>query len=409
MQDQEFAMSVMSVLAASAVVAPLVKILYDPSKQYICIKRRTIQHTKRNELRVLVCIHNQDNVPTIVNLLEISNATVESPVAVVVMILVELVGRTSPILVAHKPQRALEPSSSRSGHILNAIRRYEHQNEGKVTLESYTAVSHFETMHDDICQVARDKRATIVIVPFHKQWAIDGSIGSEKRAVRMMNLNVLNKAPCSVGILIDRGTLSGSLSVLNNRSLYRVVVLFIGGSDDVESLAYGARMVEHERVNLTVIRFLQFGGDNTRERKLDSNLIDEYRLVNAGNERFMYREAVVRDGVGLAALVRGIQDSYDLMIVGRHHAESPLLVGLDQWSECTELGVIGDMLASKDFGRTASVLVVQQQRVGGTLLSRKVQLMGNDRDPLVHDVPNDPEALNGYDAAWSTARGLAAK
>ncbi|MCD9645901.1 hypothetical protein HAX54_035257 [Datura stramonium] len=50
------------------------------------------------------------------------------------------------------------------------------------------------------------------------------------------------------------------------------------------------------------------------------------------------------------------------LVLGKHHQDSPLLMGLGEWSECPELGVVGDFLASPDVGITASVLVVQQQR-----------------------------------------------
>ncbi|KAK3019501.1 hypothetical protein RJ639_003173 [Escallonia herrerae] len=384
--DQEFALNVIFVLAATATVTPLIKVLYNPSKQHIQVKRRTIQHAKRDsELRILVCIHNQDSVPSIVNLLEASNATEESPIAVIAVILVELVGRSTPMLIAHHHQRTLEPSTTRSGHIINALRQYELYNESCVTIQSFSSISHFETIHDhdDICRVALDQNATIVIVPFHKVWAIDGSIGSVNRAIQGMDLKVLEVAPCSVGVLIDRGILTGSLSILNNLSVYHVAVIYIGGVDDVESLAYGARMARHQNVTLTLIRFLLFRCDNGRERKLDNDLIDEVRLANTGNPRFVYQEEVVRDGVGLAASLRGLEDGFDLMTVGRHHQESPLLVGLGAWSECPELGVIGDMLASPDLGSTASILVVQQHRVGGKLVSRSMKPVVNDQDPRV--------------------------
>ncbi|KAA8539525.1 hypothetical protein F0562_026217 [Nyssa sinensis] len=386
LSDQEFALSVISVIGVTAIITPLIRVLYDPSKQNLPIKRRSIQHAKRDaELRILVCIHNQDAVPSIINLLEASNPTPESPIAVIAVILVELVGRTTPVLVAHKTQRStLETTASRSNHIINALRHYEHHNEGCVTTQSFSAISHFATMHDDICRVALDQDATIVIVPFHKNWAIDGSIGSVNRAIHAMNIKVLDRAPCSVGILIDRGILTGSMSNLNSQSEYQVAVIYIGGSDDIEALYYGARMAKHYNVTLTVMRFLLFGRDNARERKLDNDLIDAFRNANAGNEGFLYHEEVVRNGVGVASCIRELENSFDLMIVGRHHRESPILLGLETWSECPELGVVGDMLASPDFGSTASVLVVQQQRVGGKLINRSTKPVATDINRLSH-------------------------
>lgn len=51
----------------------------------------------------------------------------------------------------------------------------------------------------------------------------------------------------------------------------------------------------------------------------------------------------------------------DLFIVGRGQGTmSPLTDGLTDWSECPELGAIGDLLASSDFETTASVLVMHQ-------------------------------------------------
>ncbi|KAK6121995.1 hypothetical protein DH2020_044257 [Rehmannia glutinosa] len=362
--DQEFALSVISVIAVTSVITPLIKLLYDPTKRDVPLKRRTIQHMKRDaELRVLVCIKNQDNIPSIVNLLEASDATEQSPIAVIAVLLVELVGQATHIVVAHQSTRTLQPTYSGSGHIINALRQYEVCNESCVTVQLFTAISHTHTMHDDIFRVALDQNANILILPFHKHWEIDGSIGSENRAMQNMNIKVLDKAPCSVGILVDRAILTGSLSILNNQSIFRVAVIYIGGPDDAESLCYGARMGRHGNVTLTIIRFLLFGCDTARDRKQDNNLIDEVRQANMGNENFIYQEQVVKDGVGLAASLRGLGNSFDLMIVGRHHQASEILMGLGAWSECPELGVVGDILAAPDFEGTASVLVVQQQRL----------------------------------------------
>ncbi|KAJ0102818.1 hypothetical protein Patl1_06702 [Pistacia atlantica] len=117
-------------------------------------------------------------------------------------------------------------------------------------------------MYDEICQMAHDKRATIVIMPFHKQWAIDGGVDSVSCAIQTVNINVLQKAPCSVA------------------------APFTGVQDDVESLSYA----RHEFVRLIVIRFLQFGAENTKDRKRNNQLIDEYKRANMRNKRFEFVE-----------------------------------------------------------------------------------------------------------------------
>lgn len=202
-----------------------------------------------------------------------------------------------------------------------------------------------------------------------------------------MNLKMMENAPCSIGILIDRRVLTGSASILNNQSIYHVCVIYIGGADDIESLCYGARMAKHYNVTLTVIRYLLFGHNSARERKLDSQLVDEVRRDNLGNENFVYQEQVVKDGVGLAASLRDLGSNFDLLIAGRYHQQTEILTGLEAWSECPELGVVGDILASPDFRSTSSVLVVQQQRIVGKAFKDKTTKSGlghheSSYDPL---------------------------
>lgn len=383
LKDQEFALLVISVIGVTGIITPLIKFLYNPSSQYYVGKRNNIQHAKLDsELRILVCFQNQESVPTIINLLEVSHASEKNPLAVIGLVLVELAGRTAPILIAHQPDdHSLHDTTLTSMPILNALRQYQQRSGESTTVRSFTSVSDFKWMHEDICRVAMEKRTNIVILPFHKQWAIDGTVGSVNPSIRNMNINVIEKAPCSVAILIDRGILAGTGTVLASQYIYHVAVIFVGGEDDAESLAYGARMAKHETVDLTVARFIHFGDINSKERRRDSELINEYRQANAGNERFVIVEEMVKDAVGLYSGIRAMVDCFDLILVGRNHQESPLLEGMGMWSDCPELGVIGDMLASSEFGMAASVLVVQQQRIRGNTVSTKV-----DKDPIIHDI-----------------------
>ncbi|PIA61913.1 hypothetical protein AQUCO_00200124v1, partial [Aquilegia coerulea] len=358
LEDQEFALTVLSVLLLTAVISPLTRALYDPSKRFISSKKNNIQHAKRNaELRILVCIHKQENVPSIINILEISHPTTEAPICVIILQFVELMGRCTPILVAHKPDHNFMCGNVRTQNIVNAFTQFEMQSQGITSMHPFTAIAHFATMHDDICNLAIDKKVNFVITPFHKEWDIDGRVGMENRSIRTMNRNILEKLPCSVGIFIDRNVQSGSLSVLTSRAFYCVGVIFMGGADDGEALAYGARMAEHPQVNLTIIRFLVFGCDNARDRKFDNDVIDEFKFNTAYNKRIEYRDEVVRDGEGFSLALKELGKGYDLVLVGRHQkTETPLLSGLTDWNECPELGIVGDMLASTDFKGMCSVL-----------------------------------------------------
>lgn len=384
---------VVTIVVVNAIIAPVIKYIYDPSELYQTGRRCTIQHNRRDsELRVMVCIQNNENLPTILNLLEASYASRESSVAVTALVLLELRGRARPVLVANHPHDGLRSASCNSNHIDNALRQYAQQNEGCVSVQSFTSISTFETMYDDVCRISLDSGANILILPFHKRWDIDGTVEILHRSIQTMNINVLERAPCSVGILVDRGVLNTSPSLFTARASFYVAVFFIGGADDAETLAYATRMARHECVFVTVVRLLLFGEENSKDRKRDSDLIDEYRYYNAGNRRFEILDEVVKDGIEMSTRIRRVIDYFDLVMVGKDHPESVMFEGYDQWSECQELGVIGDMLASPDFVTKASVLVVQQQRIRGRFVKQNVNMnnpMPYHRDHLVHDVSVD--------------------
>ncbi|KAI4383530.1 hypothetical protein MLD38_009358 [Melastoma candidum] len=324
-----------------------------------------------------------------INLLEASNPTKKSPIGAYVLHLVELTGRASAMLVVHNTRKAGRPAVNRtqaqSDHIINAFENYE-QHTSCVTVQPLTAISPYSTMHEDICNLAEDKRAALIIIPFHKQQTVDGGMEATNPAYRLINQNVLANAPCSVGILVDRG-LNGLTRMSGNQAPHHIGVFFCGGPDDREALAYGWRMADHPGVNLTVLRFiagceaaqaiattsahssddrvLTVETDKDRNKQLDEEYLNEFRTRNMNNNSVCYMEKKVDNGEETVSAIRSIDSSHDLFIVGRGQGMmSPLTAGLSDWSECPELGPIGDLLASSDFMSTVSVLVIQQY-VGG--------------------------------------------
>lgn len=55
-----------------------------------------------------------------------------------------------------------------------------------------------------------------------------------------------------------------------------------------------------------------------------------------------------------------MESCYDLVMVGRRHADSKLMSEIRKWKH-GELGVIGEILASLNIRAKRSILVVQQQ------------------------------------------------
>ncbi|KAE8690086.1 Cation/H(+) antiporter 15 [Hibiscus syriacus] len=359
LDDEAFAIMVIVALVMTAIISPIVAVIYRPTRRFAPYKRRTIQISKpEGELRVLTCVHTPRHVPTIINL--------------------------KPLI----PQKTLNRTQAQSDHIIHAFENFE-QNSSFVSVQPLTAISPYSSMHEDICGLAEEKRVALIIIPFHKQQTVDGGMEVTNPAFRTVNQNLLANAPCSVGILVDRG-LSTLARVAENEVAHHVVVLFFGGPDDREALAYGWRMCENPGVRVTVLRFiageeslsatmqppsptsdqidppmLTVETDTANEKQLDEDYVNDFRMKNANNEMVVYTEQVVNNGEQTVSVIRSLDIHQDLFIVGRGQGmTSPITAGLTVWSECPELGVIGDILASSDFATTISVLVIQQYAGG---------------------------------------------
>ncbi|CAO2840060.1 unnamed protein product [Amaranthus hypochondriacus] len=373
MTDECFAIMIISVVLVTGVLSPVVKALYDPSRRYIAYKRRTIRHHKRNEeLRILACVHGADNVKTILDVLQVSSTTKTSPINLTIMHLTRLIGRSSSLLIAHQPRETSSPYPSQSERIFNAFQKLELHYEGLFIVNCFKGISPYASMHNDVCSIALERRTTFIIIPFQKQ--IREKEKFEPSFIyRNLNKKVLDKAPCSVGVLVDHGGSRKNtklrFSTSEHTLTYRVAVLFFGGSDDREALAYGMRMSENSRVNLTLVKFSgayseDIIGDNEKSLLHDGDIISEFRLNTLHKEdRVFYEEMLLTNTMCLVTLLKSMENSnYDLIMVGRSHLSSQFLNELVQWGDCPgDLGPVGEMLAL-NYNIKASILVVQQQK-----------------------------------------------
>lgn len=375
----------------------LVVCLYDPSKRYRSKSKRTILNTRQRnlQLRLLLCVYNVENVPAMVNLVEASYPSRFSPISVFTLHLVELKGRAHAVLMPHHLMNKLDPNTVQSTHIVNGFQRFEQQNQGTLMAQHFTAAAPFSSINDDICTLALDKKATLIVVPFHKQYAIDGTFDHVNPAIRSINLNVLDKAPCSVGIFIDRGETEGRRSVLMTHTWRNVAVIFIEGRDDAEALAFCMRIAEHPEVSVTMIHFRHKSSlhDNHQIAVAEeieyseSRLINDFKNLTMNKPKVHYKEEIVRDGVETTQVISTLGEIYDMVVVGRdHNLESSVLYGLTDWSECPELGVIGDMLTSSDFH--FSVLVIHQQEGDSIAMDNSYNLP--DSSPMAGDARVHP-------------------
>ncbi|XP_047043760.1 cation/H(+) antiporter 15-like [Lolium rigidum] len=407
LDDESFAVMVLVSVAMTALVTPVVTTVYRPARRLVGYKRRNLQRSKHDaELRMLACVHTTRNVPSIISLLELSNPTKRSPIFIYALHLVELTGRASNMLAAHHTAG----NQGASEHIFNAFENYE-ESVGGVSVQALTAVSPYQTMHEDVSVLAEDKHVSLIVLPFHKQQTVDGGMEPINPNLRGFNESILAAAPCSIGILVDRGI---SAATARMASVHHVALLFFGGPDDREGLAYAWRLVENPGVCLTIIRFVPPGytppppaatmappavagsraitivPDIPRtERQMDEEYLNEFRSRNVGNESILYAEQVVANSEETMAAIRNLDLAHELYIVGRQPGDesSPLTSALTEWMESPELGPIGDLLVSSEFSKMVSVLVMQQYVITAAQPAGMAPVVAAQAAPTIADDP----------------------
>ncbi|XP_008234078.1 PREDICTED: cation/H(+) antiporter 15-like [Prunus mume] len=312
----------------------------------------------------------KESIHKLIYLLEASYPTQASPIITYMVHTVELMGRAAPLLIPYKRLECRNASSSTNEsssihQMMRAFENYSENSRGPVTIHVYNMIASYKSMHDTILRLAHDKVVPLIILPFHDH---RGTVYHNLIApIRQFNINVQTNSPCTVGILVDRG-LACQLS--STYYSFNVVVIFIGGADDREALAYAGRMSGNPDVGMTVLRIILRskleGGSQEQEieAKLDQSLIDEFKLANTGDECLNWHDIEVDDSAQAMTAIKKLQGNYDLVMVGRRHVEMSLRdEEMEEFVEHPELGVIGDMLASSDFwDGMVNVLVMQESR-----------------------------------------------
>ncbi|KAL2595049.1 hypothetical protein AAZV13_11G018000 [Glycine max] len=382
LNDQTFAIMVLMAVFTTFITTPLVTAVYKPARKgkITNYKYRTIGRKNANsQLRILACFHGARNIPSMINLIEASRGIQKrDALCVYAMHLKEFSERSSSMLMVHKARRNGLPFWNKghhadSNHVIVAFEAYRQLSQ--VSIRPMIAISSMNNIHEDICATAERKGAAVIILPFHKHQRLDGSLNITRNDFRWVNKRVLEHAPCSVGIFVDRG-LGGTSHVSASNVSYRVTVLFFGGGDDHEALAYGARMAEHPGIRLLVIRFVGEPmngeivrvdvGDSTSTKLIsqDEEFLDEIKTKIANDDSIIYEEKVVKDGAETVAIIRELK-SCNLFLVGSRPASE--VASAMKRSECPELGPVGGLLASQDYPTTASVLVMQQFQNGAPI------------------------------------------
>ncbi|XP_028212655.1 cation/H(+) antiporter 15-like [Glycine soja] len=391
LDEDTFSQLVFCVVLITAIVTPLVNILYKHrprvhAESLFEGELRTIQSTPRNrEFHIVCCVHNEANVRGITALLEECNPVQESPICVYAVHLIELVGKSAPILLPikhrHGSRKFLSVNYPNTNHIMQAFENYSNNSSGPVKVLPYINVAPYKSMHDAIFNLAQDNMVPFIIIPFHENGNID-LVGHVAASIRKMNIRFQAHAPCTLGILVDRHSRLGASN--NNNMYFNVGVFFIGGAHDREALALGIRMSERADTRVSLFRFVIVNKKPcgckiilTREEReeeeedtmLDEGLIDEFKSMKYGIGNVCWYEITVDDGVEVLEAVHSLEGNYDLVMVGRRHNDGSLN-GKEMTTfmeNADALGILGDMLSSVEFCMGMVPVLVTQ--CGGVKIS----------------------------------------
>ncbi|KAI3984400.1 hypothetical protein MKX01_011354 [Papaver californicum] len=258
--------------------------------------------------------------------------------------------------------------------ITDAILSYIEESGKGINVQRLLAISTFANMHTDLCNLAEAVQASLLILPFHRNQRPDGKMDGVYHGFRYVNRKVLRQAPCSVGVLLDRGLGRIQKRSAPTAACIEVAVVFIGGKDDREALYYASRIAQHPGINLTAVRFLEetyTGKSSTKKhkRKLRSVIKMEEEERKLDDECFteFYEKSIhVIDAKGTVSTLKSFEGHYALFIVGRRgRVNSILTAGMSNWEGCPDLGPIGEIIVDSNFSLSASVLVIQQHCLNG--------------------------------------------
>eukprot|EP00249_Psilotum_nudum_P001901 c14647_g1_i1 orf=14-1201(+) len=276
--DELFAILVLMCLVTTFLTTPIVMALYKPRRTPESYVNKTLDSCgMKDELRILACIYGARNVPGMVNLLEATRGIGKHMMKAYVLHLVEMSERPSAL---HRASRSSKNDrTSDKDHILMPFEIYGQIS--KANVQTITAMSELGDMHEDVCKTATENQIAVIVLPFHDEPAGDHEMIDSRYDT--VNERVLLHAPCTVAIFVDRnlGRESDKPFSSSTYSL-TVAILFFGGPDDREALAYGYRLAEHPGVTVTVFRFLP-----TTDKKrvtIDVASSEAYRLSMGKDE-----------------------------------------------------------------------------------------------------------------------------
>ncbi|KAF3774654.1 hypothetical protein EJ110_NYTH52642 [Nymphaea thermarum] len=233
--------------SSALVISLLIKLLHRSAASTANSNCRTVQHVRSDTpFRILACFHGHQMVTTVVSLLKATQATPKSPIKLSALHLIHASTRCTTLFV--DANNSLNNDEDDHNDPIRIAFKNQ-QSMRNIIVEHFTRLSAYSTMNQDITNLAAKTDSAFIIVPL-QQHSSDTAKSSGKH-FRSVALKILTSTPCSVGILVNRGLVRTCTDAFRH-----VAVLFFGGPDDREALAFAARMGKQEGTTVNVVRVL---------------------------------------------------------------------------------------------------------------------------------------------------------
>uniref|UniRef100_A0A453J5F0 Uncharacterized protein n=1 Tax=Aegilops tauschii subsp. strangulata TaxID=200361 RepID=A0A453J5F0_AEGTS len=399
-------------LASTLVAGPAAAVFVRKEKEAYAMTHQALESLREEaELRMMTCSHSAHSMPALLSLVELMVMEPAKQPAVQVVHLFE--GghkRAAAAAAAASPTTPYLPpiideydAGREAINDMNTVVDLYLRSTGIALQQIDVVCSSASRDVDAVCRCAAEARAALLLLPCYREQRYDGKMACRLEERRELNVGVLAKAPCTVGLLMDRPYRSSGASFqvptsvdtststllhpCSDRAVRHVIAaVFLGGADDREAVSVASRLAENPNIGLTVFRFVKLSTYDTvtssssrsaaaaaceglsrpfNDAEVDERFMWRFYENYAATEMAMYVEKVVESPADVVETLDAMAGMFSLVIVGRAGRQpKELLVGLDEWAEAgRELGAVAEILASNTSMEMGSVLIMQQHRV----------------------------------------------
>ncbi|KAM0858922.1 hypothetical protein ACQ4PT_047522 [Festuca glaucescens] len=399
-------------LASTLVAGPAAAVVLRKEKEAYERRHQALESLgEEQELRMLTCSHSAHSTPALLSLVELLVTEPETQPAVQVLHLFDGGQKRAAAAAAaassttpYHQQLIDEYDAGRDAITdMNTVVDLYWRATGVAFRQIDIVGSSASRDVDAVCRCAADAHATLLLLPCFKEQRYDGKMACRLEERRELNHGVLARAPCTVGLLVDRPyrSIGASFQVpcsvdtstrtllhpCSDRAVTHVIAaVFLGGPDDREAVSVASRLADNPNIGLTVFRFVKrstydtvtsstsraaaaAAGDDLEqplnEGDADERFMWRFYELYASREMAMYVEKVVESPADVVETLDAMAGMFSLVIVGRGGRQPvELLAGLDRWAEAgREMGAVAEILASNASMEMGSVLVMQQHTV----------------------------------------------